>query len=243
MTDIKVFIGWDSREDIAFQVAKHSIQKHNPDVKVYPLKLPTLQELGIYTRGVDAKASTEFTFSRFFVPMLTGYKGWALFIDCDFLCMTDISELFKQANDNYAVMVAKHDYAPKNTTKMDGKAQTVYPRKNWSSCMLWNCEHPSNKLLDLNALNTNDGLWHHRFVWLADHEIGEISHEWNWLTDWYTAPEDGQPKMLHYTEGGPWFEDLQDVPYAQEWRDAKKQYDLTLVDTVEDKIARDDGGW
>ena len=243
MTNIKVFIGWDSREDIAFQVAKHSIQKHNPEAQVYPLKLPTLQELGIYTRGVDAKASTEFTFSRFFVPMLTGYKGWALFIDCDFLCMTDVNELFKQANDNYAVMVAKHDYAPKNTTKMDGKAQTVYPRKNWSSCMLWNCEHPSNKLLDLNSLNTNDGLWHHRFVWLADHEIGQISHEWNWLTDWYTAPEDGAPKMLHYTEGGPWFEHLQEVPYAQQWLEAKKDYELSLVDTVEDKIARDDGGW
>ena len=243
MTNIKVFIGWDSREDIAFQVAKHSIQKHNPEAQVYPLKLQTLQELGIYTRGVDAKASTEFTFSRFFVPMLTGYKGWALFIDCDFLCMTDIGELFKQANDNYAVMVAKHDYAPKNTTKMDGKAQTVYPRKNWSSCMLWNCEHPSNKLLDLNSLNTNDGLWHHRFVWLADHEIGQISHEWNWLTDWYTAPEDGAPKMLHYTEGGPWFEHLQEVPYAQQWLEAKKDYELSLVDTVEDKIARDDGGW
>ena len=95
MTQMKVFVGWDSREDIAFQVAKHSIQKHNPNVKVYPLKLPTLQELGIYTRGVDAKASTEFTFSRFFVPMLTGYKGWALFIDCDFLCLTDIKELFR----------------------------------------------------------------------------------------------------------------------------------------------------
>ena len=243
MMDLKVFIGWDSREDIAFQVAKHSIKKHNPNVKVYPLKLPTLQELGIYTRGVDATASTEFTFSRFFVPMLTGYKGWALFIDCDFLCMTDINELFKQANDNYAVMVAKHDYTPKEGTKMDGKQQLQYPRKNWSSCMLWNCEHPSNRLLDQNAMNSNDGLWHHRFVWLADHEIGQISHEWNWLTDWYTAPDDGTPKMLHYTEGGPWFEHLQDVPYAQEWRDAHADYKSTLQDSVEDKIARDDGGW
>jgi lipopolysaccharide biosynthesis glycosyltransferase len=243
MMELKVFVGWDSREDIAFQVAKHSIQKHNPNVKVYPLKLPTLQELGIYTRGVDAKASTEFTFSRFFVPMLTGYKGWALFIDCDFLCTTDISELFKQANDNYAVMVAKHDYTPKEGTKMDGKQQLQYPRKNWSSCMLWNCEHPSNKLLDVNALNSNDGLWHHRFVWLADHEIGQISHEWNWLTDWYTAPDDGTPKMLHYTEGGPWFKNLQDVPYAKEWLDAKEEYEATLENSVEDKIAKDDGGW
>lgn len=175
--------------------------------------------------------------------MLTGYKGWALFIDCDFLCLTDIKELFNQANDNYAVMVAKHDYTPKTTTKMDGKTQTVYPRKNWSSCMLWNCEHPSNRLLDLNAMNTNDGMWHHRFTWLADHEIGEISHEWNWLTDWYEAPEDGAPKMLHYTEGGPWFEHLQDVPYAQEWRDAEQEYIKTLEPSVEDKIARDDGGW
>ena len=243
MMEMKVFIGWDSREDIAYQVAKYSIQKHNPSVQVYPLKLPTLKELGIYTRDVDAKASTEFTFSRFFVPMLTGYKGWALFIDCDFLCLADVKELFNQANDNYAVMVAKHDYTPKATTKMDGQTQTVYPRKNWSSCMLWNCEHPSNRLLDLNAMNTNDGMWHHRFTWLPDHEIGEISHEWNWLTDWYEAPQDGSPKMLHYTEGGPWFEHLQDVPYAQEWRDAEREYKSTLTKTLQQKLAEDDGGW
>ena len=126
---------------------------------------------------------------------------------------------------------------------MDGHQQLQDPRKNWSTCMLWNCEHPSNRLLDQNAMNSNDGLWHHRFVWLADHEIGQISHEWNWLTDWYTAPDDGTPKMLHYTEGGPWFEHLQDVPYAQEWRDAHADYKSTLQDSVEDKIAKDDGGW
>ena len=100
MTQMKVFIGWDSREDIAFQVAKYTIQKHNPDIKVYPLKLDTLKEIGAYTRDVDKKASTEFTFSRFMVPYLTGYKGWALFIDCDFLCKADLKDLFAQANDN-----------------------------------------------------------------------------------------------------------------------------------------------
>ena len=157
--------------------------------------------------------------------------------------ISDLRELFNQANDNYAVMVAKHDYTPKSTQKMDGRTQTVYPRKNWSSCMLWNCEHPSNKLLDLNALNTNDGLWHHRFVWLKDEEIGQISHEWNWLTDWYEEPNDGKPKMLHYTEGGPWFEHLQDVPYAQQWREARDEYQASLVKSVDDKIAEDDGGW
>ena len=237
---MKVYIGYDSRQDYSedfadivnppYQVSKYSIQKHNKNVDVEPIILSELRRQQIYWRGADYLSSTEFVYSRFLTPHLNGYKGIALFCDSDFLWQADVNELLDYYDDKYSVMCVKHNYTPPESTKMDGKAQTHYPRKNWSSCMLWNCEHPSNKLLDLNALNTNDGLWHHRFVWLADNEIGEISHEWNWLTDWYETPQDGEPKMLHYTEGGPWFEHLQDVPYAQDWRDAEKEYQASLQD-------------
>ena len=214
---MRIYVGYDSRENLAYEVCKYSIHKHNPDIEVIPLKLDTMRELGIYTREVDKKASTEFTFSRFFVPYLMDYQGWALFVDCDFLFLSDPEELFDMADKNYAVQVVKHDYKPKNKTKMDGQVQEVYPRKNWSSCVLWNCSHPMNIRLDLKHLNTENGMWHHRFMWLDDAEIGEIPHHWNYLTDWYKEPEDGKPKALHYTEGGPWFKHMENCEYAEKW--------------------------
>ena len=116
---MRIYVGYDSREDIAYEVCKYSIHKQNPDIEVIPLKLQTLKEIGVYTRDVDPKATTEFTFSRFFVPYLMGYKGWALFVDCDFLFLKDPAEIFEQADNHYAVMCVQHDYTPKATTKMD----------------------------------------------------------------------------------------------------------------------------
>ena len=221
---MRIYVGYDSREDIAYEVCKYSIHKQNSDIEVIPLKLTTLKEIGAYTRDVDPKATTEFTFSRFFVPYLMGYKGWALFVDCDFLFLKDPAEIFEQANDKYAVMCVQHDYTPKATTKMDGKPQLQYPRKNWSSCVLYNCAHSRNAHLNLENLNSKDGLWHHRFSWIDDSEIGKLSHEWNWLTDWYKDPEDGSPKALHYTEGGPWFDNYKDTAYADIWLDIEAEF-------------------
>tara|TARA_R110002096_G_scaffold159194_1_gene324920 strand:- start:171 stop:503 length:333 start_codon:yes stop_codon:yes gene_type:complete len=101
---------------------------------------------------------------------------------------------------------------------MDGQLQLPYPRKNWSSFILWNCEHPKNKLLDLETVNNQAGQWLHRFSWLDDEDIGELSLEWNWLVGHYTAPADGEPKVLHYTEGGPWFENMRDCEYDHIWK-------------------------
>ena len=106
---------------------------------------------------------------------------------------------------------------------MDGQKQEIYPRKNWSSAVLWNCGHPMNMRLNLQNLNTESGMWHHRFMWLDDNEIGEIPHHWNYLTDWYKEPEDGKPKALHYTEGGPWFKDKTNCEYAKEWLDMRDE--------------------
>lgn len=217
----KIFIGWDRREDIAYQVAKKSIEdRASIPVEIIPLKQHKLRDTGIYTRPTDKLASTEFTFTRYLVPYLADYEGWALFIDCDFLFLDDVAKLVEQIDDSYAIMCAQHQYTPKPGQKMDGKLQTIYPKKNWSSMMLINCEHPKNiNELTLNNVNNENlnGAHFHRFSWLPDSSIGQISHEWNWLVGWYNEPDDGAPKALHYTEGGPWFDNYKDCEYAAEW--------------------------
>ena len=184
------------------------------------MKLTDLKEKGWYKRDKDKLGSTEFTFSRFLVPELQNFQGWAMFCDCDVVFLEDPAKLFQQVDDKYAIMCAKHDYTPKEGTKMDGQTQTVYPRKNWSSVMLFNCGHPSNKALTTELVNDPDttGKYLHRYSWLKDEEIGEISHEWNWLVGWYKDPTDGKPKLLHYTEGGPWFENYRHCEYGDVWK-------------------------
>ena len=225
---MKIFIGYDSREDIAYEVCRYSILSRQPNAEIYPLKLKSLEKNGIYYRPKDELGSTEFTFSRFLVPHLCEFKGWALFVDCDFLFLEDVSKIFHQADSKYAVMVAKHDYTPKNKFKMDGKEQHLYPRKNWSSFILFNCDHPKNKSLDIETVNKEPGSFLHRFQWLADNEIGQISHEWNWLVNWYHEPHDGTPKAIHYTEGGPWFENYLHCEYGALWEREKHDYLLSI---------------
>jgi len=237
----KIFIGYDSREDIAYQVCRQSIIdtcKRPHELEIIPLKLNELTEQGIYRRPDDTLGSTEFTFSRFLVPHLCDFTGWALFIDCDFLFLEDVTRLFKEIDDRYALMCAKHDYTPKNKIKMDGKKQVNYPRKNWSSCVLWNCGHASNKKLTKELVNdkTTTGVYLHRFQWLPDSEIGTISHEWNWLINWYHEPKDGKPKALHYTEGGPWFKDYQKCEYAADWYIVEKEYNKSLIKLKQPKV-------
>jgi lipopolysaccharide biosynthesis glycosyltransferase len=160
---MKVFVGWDSREDIAYQVCKHSIVSRNDEVEVTPLKQQELNDQGIYDRDTDQLSSTEFTFTRFLVPYLTNYEGWAIFCDCDIIFIDDIQKLFSFADEKYAVMVVKHDYTPQQGIKMDGKVQFPYPRKNWSSVILFNCGHPSNKALTPDLVNSQTGQFLHRF--------------------------------------------------------------------------------
>lgn len=217
MTMNKIFIGWDSREDIAFQVCESSILKRSNNADIIPLRQQDLREVGLYTREVDPLSSTEFTFTRFLIPAIMNYQGWALFMDCDIILLDDIQKLFDQADDRYAVMCVKHDYTVKEGVKMDGKLQTVYPRKNWSSVMLVNCGHPSNQKLTVDLVNTESGKYLHRFSWLDDSEIGELDKEWNWLVGVYKEPEDGSPKAIHYTEGGPWFKNYRDCEYSDIW--------------------------
>jgi lipopolysaccharide biosynthesis glycosyltransferase len=216
---MKVFVGYDPREDIAYQVCKHSIQRRNRDVEVRPLVQKELRDAGWYTRPVDKLASTEFTFTRFLVPELMNFEGWALFIDCDMILTTDIKQLFDQTDDRYAVMCVQHDYTPKEGMKMDGQKQTIYPRKNWSSAVLFNCAHPSNAVLTQDMVNSAElnGAYFHRFSWLRDEEIGELDHTWNYLVGVYNDIDN--PNLIHYTEGGPWFENYRNCEFHQLWKD------------------------
>ena len=216
---MKVFVGYDPREDIAYQVCKHSILSKQPEADVRPLVQKELRDAGWYTRPVDKLASTEFTFTRFLVPELMNFKGWAVFMDCDMILTTDIKELFDQADDKYAVMCVQHDYTPKEGMKMDGQKQTIYPRKNWSSVVLFNCAHPSNTRLTQDMVNDIElnGAYFHRFSWLKDEEIGELDHTWNYLVGVYDDIE--TPKLIHYTEGGPWFENYRNCEFSLRWKE------------------------
>ena len=214
----KVFVGYDPREDIAYQVCKYSIETQSKNVSVHPLKQSELRSAGWYKRPIDKLASTEFTFTRFLVPELANFKGWAVFMDCDMILTTDIKELFDQADDKYAVMCVQHDYTPKEGMKMDGQKQTIYPRKNWSSVVLFNCAHPSNARLTQDMVNDPElnGAYFHRFSWLKDEEIGELEHTWNYLVGVYDDIE--TPKLIHYTEGGPWFENYRNCEFSDLWK-------------------------
>ena len=214
-----VFVGYDTREDIAYQVCEFSIKRFNANVAVTPLVQHELRQKKIYWREIDKLASTEFTFTRFLVPHLMNFKGWALFIDCDIVFLEDVNNLFSLADDRYAVMCVKHEFNPKPGLKMDGQVQTVYPRKNWSSVVLWNCAHPSNEKVTVDSVNNPnfDGAYFHRFSWLKDEEIGELPCDWNWLVGWYKK-DDGVPRAIHYTEGGPWFKNYRNCEFNQDWK-------------------------
>jgi len=220
-----IFVGYDRREDIAYHVCCHSLtSKSSIPLSITPLVQDDLRARGLYTRGIDPLASTDFTYTRFFVPYLTGYRGWALFCDCDFLWMDDVSDLIKLVDDSFAVMCVHHDHRPTETSKMDGQEQTVYPRKNWSSLVLFNCGHEANAVLTPDLANRETGKYLHRFGWPDDALIDEIPERWNWLEGWNEMPGSGAPAAIHYTRGGPWFDDWKDVDYADLWLNEEADY-------------------
>jgi len=222
----RVYIGWDPREDIAYQVCKHSIHRLSKDIEVLPLKLDELKSKGLVTRLDDLKAATQFTFTRFLVPYLNGYEGWAVFIDCDFLARQDVNKLFDLADDRYAVQVVKHEYNVQDgIAKMDGQVQHAYPRKNWSSCMLFNCAHTKNKqYLYPEFMNKQEMKYLHRFEWLDDSEIGSLPIEWNYLVGHYNEAEYGKPSFIHYTLGMPFMPGYENCEYSNVWYEERADF-------------------
>jgi lipopolysaccharide biosynthesis glycosyltransferase len=230
MNDVlSIYIGYDQREDEAWEVCRKSLERRSTTaLHVVKLEERALRYNGWYDRpwrieggqkvdDRDGKPfSTDFAFTRFLVPALALHQGWALFCDGDFLFTADIAGLFELADPRYAVQVVKHRHDPVETVKMDGVQQTKYHRKNWSSLILWNCEHPSNKLLTTAAVNHEPGQWLHAFGWLRDEEIGEIPLTWNWLSGVNEA-SDQLPCGIHYTLGIPTMRGCENFPYAANW--------------------------
>ena len=222
---INFFIGYDPKEDIAYRICKYSLLKRaSTTVKVFSLKLDELIAKKLYTRTVDPLASTQFTYSRFLVPKLMNYTGWAVFCDCDFIFLDDVNNLIKNLDDSKAVYCVQHDYTPKEKHKMDGQKQTIYPRKNWSSFILFNCSHPSTKNLTVETVNSENGAYLHQFKWCKNEEIGKLDERWNWLEGWTSNHNHNKPFAVHYTRGGPWFSEWQDVEYAKEWINERDEY-------------------
>lgn len=234
MTDVlKVYIGYDSREQKCYDVAAHSLLWHaSQPVCVTPIDLLRNEMWGLLRRPrktvngqmfdtlSDAPMSTEFAISRFLTPLLA-QKGWALFVDSDVVFLDDVAKLFAFADPRYAVMCVKHGEQVGEGTKMDGQQQTTYVRKNWSSVMLFNCEHPANYGLGLAMLNQRPGRDLHRFCWLFDDYIGALPAEWNWLVG--VQPKPAVPKLAHFTLGGSWFNDWKGAEHDDIWNEAAMQ--------------------
>jgi hypothetical protein len=219
VSPLRVYIGWDKREPIAYDVAKFSLERRaSVPVDVQAIKIDDLRAQKLYWRDQDPLASTEFTYTRFLTPALAGFRGWALFCDCDFLWLGDIAGLGEFMKVPKAVYCVQHDYTPKETTKMDGAVQTSYPRKNWSSLMLFNCDHPAVRALTPEVVNRETGAFLHRMQWVADEDIGSLPVAWNWLEGWNEKPAQGTPNAVHFTRGGPWFDNWQNVDYGDLWR-------------------------
>jgi hypothetical protein len=212
-----VYVGYDSREDIAFQVCQASLHRQSKaNLKVYPLKQKTLRELGLYTRPYDSSSTTEFSLTRFLTPYISATDNFTVFVDCDFLFTADVAEMVTALDRTKAVYVVPHDYRPRSSGKMDNQSQTIYPRKNWSSFMVFNGAHPDVRALTPSVVNSATPAFLHRFAWTRDESIGYLPLGWNFLVGEYEKPAK-VPPAIHYTLGGPWFPNCQHVDYAELW--------------------------
>lgn len=217
-----IYIGYDPREDIAYEVCKFSIESRS----VIDTRKLYSKDIDLYTRSGDTQ-STDFTFTRFWVPYLSRYKGYSIFVDCDFLFLADPEELIDIAisDQSKAVWCAQHPrYTPNSHKKMDSMAQNSYYMKNWSSLMVFNNSHPDCKKLRPEYLNNHKpGLDFHQFKWTEN--IGALSLDWNCLDDYYLLDN---PKAIHYTDGGPWFEGYENTMYSDKWNDEYQKLNLSI---------------
>lgn len=209
---IKLYVGFDPKEAIAYHVFIQSvINNSSAPIQITPLALSLLDEF----KETHNDRSNDFIYSRFLTPHLNNFEGWAIFADGDMICNTDIKELIDLADPDKAVSVVKHNYKTKFKKKYLGNINEDYPRKNWSSVILWNCSHPKHKILTPSFVAQQTGKFLHRFSWLEDYEIGELPIEWNWLAIEYEANPNA--KLIHYTLGTPCFKDFKDTDMSDLW--------------------------
>ena len=230
MKPLKIFIGYDPVESVAYHTLVQSIMEYaSVPVSITPLKLSMLP---MYTRERDPHQSNEFSFTRFLVPYLCDYEGQALFMDCDMMFTSDVKELFDLLAPTKSVQVIKHDYTPSTPTKYLGTIQYRYQRKNWSSVMLFNCGHDHCKRLTPEYVNKSDPMTLHRFYWTHEDYIGALPQEWNHLVGEYEPNPNA--KNVHWTIAGPYFKEAENCEWANEWREMNAKMDYCLqMDEVE----------
>ena len=218
---VNVFIGYDSRIPVCSSVLAHSItSRASRPVSIVFIDLRQLY--GVFHREMNPLQSTEFSFSRFLTPYLSNYHGWSIFMDNDMVVLDDIARLWNLRDDRYAVMCVKHEHNPTEDTKFLGATQTKYEKKNWSSVMLFN--NAKCTKLTTQYVNTASGLDLHQFKWLGNDDlIGSLPAKWNHLVDYdaYKPVED--ISLLHYTEGGSYYDDYQDCQYTDVWLHEKEK--------------------
>ena len=219
---IPIFIGVDPRQRAATNVLMDSLVAHSTHpLAITPLVTPQLERQKLYWRERDPKQTSAFSFTRFLVPQLMGFQGWAIFMDCDMLCRADISTLWELRDERFSVMCVQHDHQPTETSKFLGEPQSAYPKKNWSSLMLLNCSRC--QALTPEYVNSASGLDLHRFHWLeGDHAIGSLPQRWNHLVGVQSPPSENVA-LLHWTLGGPWFRQQRTLggDLAAEWFGAR----------------------
>jgi hypothetical protein len=242
-----IFIGFDKRHAVAHAVCRHSVMRRlTRPLPVCGIVLDELRAMGLYTRPTEvrptddghhtqlwdviseAPMSTEFAISRFLTPHLARV-GLAAFMDCDILARVNLVKLFEQFDPRYAVMCVKHQHAPVESVKMDGQLQPAendprfpgrYSRKNWSSVMIFNCDHPANEALTVQMINSVPGRDLHAFCWLKDEHIGELAPRWNYLvghSKLYEAQNGDNPSIVHWTDGYPLLKGYENAEYAGEF--------------------------
>ena len=209
---IRIITGFDQREAVAFHAFYQSIISNSSSpVQITPLAINTLREY----RETHSDGSNAFTYSRFLTPYLCNFEGWAIFADGDMVCQADITELWNLRDESKAVQVVQHDYETKQTIKYFDQPNANYPRKNWSSVILWNCAHPAHRLLTPAFVGGATGAFLHRFSWLQDEQIGSLPKEWNWLAIEYQ--DNLQAKLVHYTLGTPCFKKYAETAMSEHW--------------------------
>lgn len=221
---IKIIVGFDQRESVAYHTFVQSVIDHaSVPVSFLPLAIKSLNEY----KETHSDQSNDFIYSRFLSPYLNNFYGWVIFADGDMICQADIKDLWDLRDESKALLVVKHDYQTKFAKKYLGNINRDYPRKNWSSLILWNCSHPKHKILTPKFISEQSGSFLHRFSWLLDDEIGDLPKEWNWLAIEY--PENRNAKLIHYTLGTPCFKDYKNTDMADIWYKFKSR----LLDGLE----------
>lgn len=218
---IRIFVGYDERESAVFHTFNQSvIDNTESPVALVPLHGPMLD-------GFDGQqdGTNRFIYSRYLVPLLCNYKGWALFMDGDMIALGDLQELWDMRDESKAVLVVKHNYRTVFPRKYLGTPlendNVDYPRKNWSSVMLWNCGHEANRVLTRQFVATAGPKVLHRFAWLHNDVIGSLPGEWNHLVDEFLPGR--PPRLIHYTLGCPGIKGYEDCSYAGHWHETIKR--------------------